>query len=85
MKPEQVVYSDPAEFALGAVRGANIRVSEKVTIFSMGAIGLMAVQIARLSGAMLVIAVDPIPLRREMALKHGSDQDLDLTKVRRGT
>lgn len=77
MKPEAVVYVDPAEFALGAVRDANIRLGERVAVFGLGAIGLMAAQMARLSGATHIIAVDPIPLRRELSLRHGADQALD--------
>jgi threonine dehydrogenase-like Zn-dependent dehydrogenase len=73
MAPEAIVYLDPAEFALGAVRDANIRLGDTVAVFGMGAIGLMAAQMARLSGAEWVAVIDPIPLRREAALKHGAD------------
>ena len=72
MVPEAIVYLDPAEFALAAVRDANIRLGDTVAIFGMGAIGLMAAQMARLSGAEWVAVIDPIPLRREAALKHGA-------------
>jgi threonine dehydrogenase-like Zn-dependent dehydrogenase len=46
----------------------------------MGAIGLFAVQLARLAGADCVIAVDPIPARRQLALTFGVDEALDPTK-----
>jgi threonine dehydrogenase-like Zn-dependent dehydrogenase len=72
MGPEAIVYLDPAEFALGAVRDANIRLGDTVAIFGMGAIGLMAAQMARLSGAEWVAVIDPLPLRREAALEHGA-------------
>lgn len=73
MEAESIVYWDPAEFAVGAVRDANVRLGERVAVFGLGAIGLMVAQIAKLSGAELVIVVDPIPLRRELALKYGAD------------
>lgn len=72
MSPEAIVYSDPAEFALGAVRDANIRLGDTVAVFGMGAIGLMAAQMARLSGAEWVAVIDPIAIRREAALSHGA-------------
>ena len=81
MSPESLVYWDPAEFALGAVRDANVRLGERVALFGLGAIGFMTLQMIRLSGAELVIAVDPLPLRRELALKHGADIVFDPKEV----
>lgn len=81
MSPEAIVYCDPAEFALGAVRDAQIRLGERVAIFGMGAIGLMAAQMAKLSGAEWVAVVDPLPIRREAALRHGADAAYDPTQV----
>ncbi|MCC6442855.1 MAG: hypothetical protein IT210_05285 [Armatimonadetes bacterium] len=51
MSPHASVCWDPAKFALGAVRDAHIRLGERVAVFGMGAIGLIALQMARLSGA----------------------------------
>ncbi len=80
MTPEQVVCWDPAEFALGAVRDANIRLGETVAVFGMGAIGLIALQMAKLSGAVWVAAVDPLTPRRELAEKFGADAVYDPTR-----
>jgi threonine dehydrogenase-like Zn-dependent dehydrogenase len=77
MTPEQIVYLDPAEFALAAVRDAEIRLGETVAIFGLGAIGFMVLQMARLSGAVRIAAVDPLPNRREIALRYGADQVVD--------
>lgn len=79
MSPEAIVCWDPAEFALGAVRDANVRLGERVAVFGLGAIGLMAVQMARLSGASTVIAVEPIERRRTLAFDLGADHALDPT------
>ncbi len=57
--PEAACCMDPASFAMAAVRDGNVRVGEKVIVFGMGAIGLLSVQLARLSGAVEVVAVDP--------------------------
>ena len=70
---------DPADFALGAVRDGHVRIGDAVAVFGMGAIGLLALQLARLAGAHPVIAVDPIPLRREVARELGADLTLDPT------
>ena len=68
---------DPTDFALGAVRDGHVRMGDAVAVFGMGAIGLMALQIARLAGAHPVIAVDPLALRREVARECGADLVLD--------
>ena len=68
---------DPAFFALDAVRDGQVRVGDSVAVFGMGAIGTMAVQFAKRSGAYPVIAVDPLELRREVALEVGADIALD--------
>lgn len=68
---------DPAAYALCALRDSGLRLGDSVAIFSLGAIGLMAVQLARLAGCHPVIAVDPIAHRREVALKTGADLAVD--------
>jgi len=68
---------DPATYALCALRDANVRVGDAVAIFSLGAIGLMAVQLAKLAGCHPIIAIDPLANRRAVALQTGADQALD--------
>lgn len=68
---------DPAHFALGALRDGHVRIGDAVAVFGMGAIGIFVVQFAKLAGAYPVIAVDPIPMRREMARQCGADLVLD--------
>ena len=72
---------DPANFALAAVRDGQVRIGERVMVFGMGAIGLFSVQLARLSGAVDVIAVDPIERRRELAARHGATLAVDPNEV----
>lgn len=74
---KSAVCLDPADFAMGAVRDGNVRVGDAVAVFGTGAIGLMAVQIARVGGASPVIAVEPLPTRRELARRLGADHVLD--------
>lgn len=76
LSDEAAVCLDPAVMAF-PVRDANIGLGDRVAVFGMGAIGLFAVQLARLAGADRVIAVDPIPARRALALTFGADVALD--------
>ncbi len=78
MSPEAAVCTDPVDAAL-AMRDAHVRVGDRVAIFGLGAIGLFAVQLCKLSGAELVIAADPVPHRRELAQRLGADMVLDPT------
>lgn len=73
MKPETALFTDPAIFALGAIHDAQVKVGDKVAIFGMGAIGLLAVQIARLNGAEAVYAVDMMDNRLALARQFGAD------------
>ncbi|MCA9881755.1 MAG: zinc-binding alcohol dehydrogenase [Anaerolineae bacterium] len=73
MKPETALFTDPAIFALGAVHDARIKVGDRVAIFGMGALGLLAVQIARMNGAETIFAVDTIDARLDLAKAFGAD------------
>ena len=77
LSDEEAVCADPAHVALVAVRDGSIRVGDQVAVYGLGAIGLLAAQIARASGATWVAAVDPVPHRRELARAHGADLALD--------
>ena len=77
MSSEAIVYSDPAGVALSPVRDAKIGLGDRVAVLGLGAIGQMAVQIARLQGARWIAATDPIPVRRELAKQHGADVVID--------
>jgi threonine dehydrogenase-like Zn-dependent dehydrogenase len=59
------------------VRDGNIRIGDAAAVYGLGAIGLMAVQIARAGGARCVFAVDPLSMRRDFALAHGADAAFD--------
>lgn len=76
LSDEAAVCLDPAVMAF-AMRDGTIKLGDRVAVFGMGAIGLFAVQLARLAGADRVIAVDPIPARRRLALTCGADVAID--------
>lgn len=72
MQPETALFTDPAIFALAAIHDAQIKLGDQVAIFGMGALGLLAVQFARMSGAQTVIAVDTIAERLSLASVFGA-------------
>ena len=76
LSPEAALCLDPVVMAL-AIRDAGIRLGDRVAVFGLGAIGLVTLQLARLAGASMVIALDPLPIRRELALALGADVVLD--------
>ncbi len=60
---------------------ANIRIGDSVAVFAQGPIGLCATAGARLRGAGLIIAVDGVDERLEMARKMGADVTLNFREV----
>jgi 2-desacetyl-2-hydroxyethyl bacteriochlorophyllide A dehydrogenase len=75
--PERAAMLQSATIALQAIHDARLEVGDRVAIFGLGVLGLLAVQLARLSGAGWVAAVDPIAARRELAESFGADYTLD--------
>jgi threonine dehydrogenase-like Zn-dependent dehydrogenase len=76
LSPEAALCLDPVVMAL-AMRDAGIKLGDRVAVFGLGAIGLVAVQLTRLAGAAEVIAVDPLANRRDLAMAFGADVALD--------
>jgi threonine dehydrogenase-like Zn-dependent dehydrogenase len=59
---------------------ADIPLGGTVGVFAQGPVGLMATAGARLLGAGLIVAVDSVPARLELARRFGADVALDITK-----
>jgi len=62
---------------LSGAESGGIRVGDSVAVFAQGPIGLCATLGARLKGASLIIAVDSIPARLDMARRFGAGVTLD--------
>jgi len=56
---------------------ADVGVGSIVAVVGCGPVGLSAIQGARIAGASTIIAIDPIRVRREVALKVGATHVLD--------
>jgi S-(hydroxymethyl)glutathione dehydrogenase / alcohol dehydrogenase len=59
------------------VRSAQVEAGERVVVVGCGGVGLSAVQGARLAGASLIVAVDPVAARRDAALRLGATHALE--------
>lgn len=58
---------------VGAVlNAAHVSPGSSVVVFGCGGVGTAVIQTARLSGAAIVVAVDPVPAKRERALGFGA-------------
>jgi threonine dehydrogenase-like Zn-dependent dehydrogenase len=63
---------------MGAENG-NIPIGGAVAVLAQGPVGLMATAGARLRGAGLVIGVESVPSRKELARVYGADEIVDFT------
>jgi alcohol dehydrogenase len=74
LSDEQVVYcTDIASTGISAIEKAKVGIGDAVAVFAQGPIGLCATAGAKLAGASLVIGVDSIPSRMEVAKRMGAD------------
>ena len=69
--------TEPLACCLHGIDLAKIRVGDSVCVIGGGAIGLMMVQLSRLSGASSVILSEPVALRRQIGLEVGADYAID--------
>jgi len=75
---EKAVYtSDMMSTGFVAAEHADIPIGGTVAIFAQGPVGLMATAGARLAGAGLIIAVESIMRRQELARHFGADVIVD--------
>jgi threonine dehydrogenase-like Zn-dependent dehydrogenase len=68
---------DPASFAFCALRDGQVRIGDTIAVFSLGAIGLMAVALAKQSGCSRIVAVDMLENRRAAATALGATDVLN--------
>lgn len=79
---QAAILADAVATPYGALtETAELRPGESIALWGIGGLGTHAVQLARMIGAGLVIAVDPLASARERALKLGADAALDPTEV----
>jgi 2-desacetyl-2-hydroxyethyl bacteriochlorophyllide A dehydrogenase len=76
LPPELGVFVANLETAVNALLDAHPRLGERLVIFGQGTVGLLLTQLARRAGAGLIVAVDPLATRRELAVTVGADLTL---------
>jgi len=82
LSDEQVLMlPDIASTGISGAESGNVRLGDSVAVFAQGPIGLCATLGAKLRGAGLIIAVDPIKERREMARRFGASIAIDPSAV----
>jgi threonine dehydrogenase-like Zn-dependent dehydrogenase len=70
---EVVLCPDIMSTGFAASERGHVRIGDSVAVFAQGPIGLCATAGAKMSGASLVIGVERVPERIEMALRMGAD------------
>ncbi|WP_336810641.1 zinc-dependent alcohol dehydrogenase [Bosea sp. MMO-172] len=70
--PSDAVMLEPLGVAIHAVDLAKPRLLERVALIGCGPIGLLILQVLRTAGVGEVLACDPQPHRRELALRLGA-------------
>lgn len=74
--PEVAVFAEPASVAVRAVRKTGDLTGATLAVIGAGTVGMLVAQVARAAGAGQVIAVDPVPGRRELAVRLSADAAL---------
>ena len=69
--------AEPLACCLHGIDRAGIRPGGTVCVVGGGAIGLMMVRLAKMSGASYVLLSEPVAMRREIGLKLGADAAAD--------
>jgi 2-desacetyl-2-hydroxyethyl bacteriochlorophyllide A dehydrogenase len=68
---------EPTSIAVHSIGLANVKIGDTVVVLGGGAIGLLSLQIAKYSGASLVILSEPDEFRRKIGKKVGADIVID--------
>lgn len=77
---EAAAMAEPLACCLHGIGLAGIQVGDKVCVVGGGAIGLLMVQLAKLSGASQIVLSEPNEKRRQVGLQLGANTALDPTR-----
>ncbi|MBU2494485.1 MAG: zinc-dependent alcohol dehydrogenase family protein [Bacteroidetes bacterium] len=66
-------FAEPLSCCLRGMQHANIKHGDSVVVIGGGSIGLIMIQLAKISGAAKIILIEPENLKRKLALKLGAD------------
>lgn len=74
---EAAAMAEPLSCCLHGIDLCNIRPGGTVAVIGCGMIGLIMIQLAKLSGAAVIIAVEPVAGKRRTAISLGADYAFD--------
>ena len=74
---EQAAMAEPVACCLHGIDMCEIHPGDTVAVFGAGMIGLIMLQLAKLSGAATLISIEPIAEKRALAKKLGADLTID--------
>ena len=77
---EAAAMAEPLACCLHGIDLAGIQVGDKACVVGGGAIGLLMVQLAKLSGASQIVLSEPNEKRRQVGLQLGANAALDPTR-----
>lgn len=67
----------------GAVRNAGrVQAGDRVAVIGCGGVGLQVIAAARLAGAERIVAIDPVPSKRDLALSQGATEFMSPDEAR---
>lgn len=81
MSPEMAAFIEPLSCAVHGIDRARIRPGDTVVILGGGTVGLLLLQLARISGASRTFVVEPLEWKRRIAKTVGADVVLDPAKT----
>lgn len=73
LDPERGLFTANLETAVNVLLDSPLRLGETALIFGQGTVGLLIAQLLKRAGAGRVVAVDPLPRRRDVARRVGVD------------
>ncbi len=74
---EACAFAEPLSCCLHGLDLAEVRAGDRVLVIGAGSIGLLMLQLVRLSGAAVVVVTEPVEAKRTLALRLGADRALD--------
>ena len=74
---EEAAMTEPTACCVHGIDGCNISCGDTVAIIGGGMIGMIMLQLAKLSGAGMLIMIEPVAEKRKIAEKLGADLCID--------
>lgn len=75
--PSKGIFLALSGVAYDGILTSKLRIGEAGVVSGLGCIGLICIQLMANSGIKPIIGIDPLPMRRQMALDFGADYVID--------